>query len=84
MKKTVLLIGLMLAGYLSFSQDNTSGTIVYEQTIKMEIKMEGEAAQFAAMMPKERKSAKVLYFNGQQSLYENKKATDLIGEFNYF
>ena len=46
MKKTVLLIGLMLAGYLSFSQDNTSGTIVYEQTIKMEIKMEGEAAQW--------------------------------------
>ena len=76
MKKTVLLIGSLLAGYLSFSQDNTSGTIVYEQTVKMEIKMEGDAAQFAAMLPKERKSEKVLYFNGQQSLYENKKATD--------
>jgi GLPGLI family protein len=48
------------------------GTVVYEQVVKLEIKVEGESAQFAKMMPKERKSQKVLYFNPSASLYENK------------
>jgi len=64
-----------------FAQDNppqsgTSGTIVYDQVVKLEIKLEGESAQFASMMPKERKSQKVLYFNGDGSLYENKKSDE--------
>jgi GLPGLI family protein len=49
-----------------------SGTVVYEQVVKLEIKLEGESAQFADKMPKERKSQKVLRFNGESSLYENK------------
>ena len=76
MYKTGLLIVLLLGSFLSYSQENTSGTIVYEQVVKIEIKMDGDAAQFANMMPKERKSEKVLLFNNLQSLYENKKASD--------
>jgi GLPGLI family protein len=77
MKKiSCLFLFLLNAGYL-FAQENppasgTSGTIVYEQTVKLEIKLEGESAQFAGMMPKERKSRKVLYFSSEASLYENK------------
>ncbi|MDX1283880.1 MAG: GLPGLI family protein [Draconibacterium sp.] len=57
---------------ISFAQENTSGKVVYEEVMKLEIKLEGDAAQFAHMLPKERKSNKVLYFNQESSLYENK------------
>jgi len=57
---------------LSYAQENTSGTVVYEQVKKLEIKLDGAAAEFAHMMPKERKSNKVLHFNQSASLYENK------------
>jgi GLPGLI family protein len=53
-------------------QTGTTGTVVYEQVVKLEIKLEGESAQFANNLPKERKSQKVLYFNPSASLYENK------------
>lgn len=48
----------------------TSGKVIYDETIKMEIKLEGESAQFANMLPKERKTQKVLYFNSDASLYK--------------
>lgn len=74
MKKTGLLISAVFFGLTAFSQENTSGKIIYEQTVKMEIKLEGEAAQFASQFPKERKSEKVLYFDNQQAMYQNNKA----------
>ena len=49
-----------------------TGTVVYEQVVKLEIKLEGESAQFADKLPKERKSQKVLLFNAESSLFENK------------
>jgi len=60
----------------SFAQENTSGTVIYEQVTKLEIKLEGEAAQFADMMPKERRSSKILYFNQEATLYENHKDSE--------
>lgn len=58
--------------------EKNSGQVVYEETVKMEIKLEGENAQFADMMPKERKSEKVLYFTPEASLYQlnNQKKED--------
>ncbi len=49
----------------------TSGTVVYEQIVQLDIHLEGESAQFAHRLPKERKSQKVLYFDTTHSLYEN-------------
>lgn len=76
MNRLLPLLPVFLAGFAS-AQDNlpasgTTGTVVYEQVVKLEIKLEGESAQFANMMPKERKSQKLLYFNAESSLYENK------------
>ena len=77
MKKCLLFILTVIAALFVRAQDNTSGTVKYEQVVKLEIKLEGEAAQFTDMLPKERKSNKVLYFNPKASLYENgEKAED--------
>ena len=66
---------------LAAAQENppatwTSGTVVYEQIVKLDIKLEGESAQFANMMPKERKSEKILRFTPGASLFENKAADE--------
>ena len=71
MKTIIILITAILISFLTFSQDKISGTVVYENTVKLEIKLEGEASQFADMLPKERKSEKILYFTSGESLYEN-------------
>ncbi|MBE0647114.1 MAG: GLPGLI family protein [Bacteroidales bacterium] len=69
--KTML---LSLIGSLIFitgtAQQTTSGKVTYEETAKMEIKLEGESSQFADMLPKERKSQQVLYFTPDASLYK--------------
>ncbi|MEI7829939.1 MAG: GLPGLI family protein [Prolixibacteraceae bacterium] len=74
MKKAGLFISALFFGLIAFSQENTSGKIIYEQTVKFEIKLEGEAAQFASQFPKERKSEMILYFNDQEALYQNNTA----------
>lgn len=76
MNKSILPFLLLLINFTLQAQDNTSGTIKYEQAVKLEIKLEGDAAQFADMLPKERKSEKVLYFNQEASLYETGEKTD--------
>jgi GLPGLI family protein len=77
MKNFCLFALVIFAAVIVQAQDNTSGTVKYEQVVKLEIKLEGDAAQFADMLPKERKSNKVLYFNPKASLYENgEKAED--------
>lgn len=77
MKRSFLLLLIIITTTIVRAQDNTSGTVKYDQVVKIEIKMQGDAAQFADMLPKERKSKKVLYFNPKSSLYENgEKAED--------
>jgi len=76
MKRIVFLLSGIATVFNLHAQENNTGTIVYEQVVKLEIKLEGDAAQFADMLPKERKSEKVLYFNSEASLYENKDVTE--------
>lgn len=71
MKKSLPLILVLALIQFANAQENNSGSVKYEQVVKLEIKLEGDAAQFADMLPKERKSNKVLYFNSAFALYEN-------------
>ena len=57
------------------AQEITSGKVIYEQVVQLDIKLEGEAAHMASMLPKERKSEKILWFNQEATLYENSSAT---------
>jgi GLPGLI family protein len=82
MKKSILMILVMLTGSLMFAQQGgtgilMSGAVIYEQIVKLDIQLEGEAAQFAHMLPKERKSEKILHFTEEASLYENHHSEDL-------
>jgi len=80
MKKTVLsLIVLALSiGLFAQTDENSSkeGKVVYEDVMKLDIKLEGAAAQFADQLPKERRSKKELFFNENFSLYRNGKADE--------
>lgn len=68
MKKLNFLIVTLLISLIGFTQE---GTITYQQVVKMEIKLEGDASAFADMLPKERKSLKSLLFTSESSLYQN-------------
>jgi len=65
----ITFVGALFAVALS-AQTNQEGKVVYEEVMKLEINLEGEAAQFADMMPKERKSKKELVFTSSESMYK--------------
>ncbi len=72
MKKQILLIAITaLFGFASYSQDKSSGSVIYEEKIKLEIKLDGEMAAMMKDLPKERSSEKILWFSPAASLYEN-------------
>ena len=71
----LLLLCVILLPLTGKSQDLsgkviTSGKITYQEKAKLEIKLEGDAAQFGDKLPKEQVSGKVLYFNPDYSLYQ--------------
>lgn len=71
----LLLLCVILLPLTGKSQDLsgkviTSGKIIYQEKVKLEIKLEGDAAQFGDKLPKEQVSGKVLYFNPDYSLYQ--------------
>ncbi|MEI6882954.1 MAG: GLPGLI family protein [Bacteroidota bacterium] len=73
--KTIFSATLAMAFYLtsqgqSLEALKTSGTINYEEKMKLEIKLEGESAQFSDMLPKERTANKTLFFSTEASLYK--------------
>jgi GLPGLI family protein len=68
-----LLTCTMLVAQVDPAKVIRSGKVVYEETVKMEIHLEGDAAAFAASLPKERKSLKSLIYNEKASLYTNEK-----------
>jgi GLPGLI family protein len=53
-----------------------SGSVVYEEMIKLDIQLEGVDAQIAAQIPKERKTEKVLHFTEEEALFENHQKDD--------
>ncbi|MEZ5011111.1 MAG: hypothetical protein R2744_05655 [Bacteroidales bacterium] len=78
MKKAFTLVtALLLSGLASiFGQ---SGSIVYEEVRKIEIKIEGEMAHLMENMPKEQTAEKVLYFSPEATIYmepEKKESED--------
>lgn len=68
--KDLLIITLLLSTFTAPAQSK-KGTIAYTETINLQIELEGEAAAFAAMIPKEQKSNKVLYYTQEVTLYKN-------------
>ena len=78
MKKILLAtVGFVMFTATSIiAQDGNSGIVTYEETIKIEIKLEGEMAHLMKDMPKERKSEKLLYFSPSASLFTNPPAGD--------
>lgn len=60
-----------------FSAKAQSGTVVYNETRKLEIHIDGgDAAEIANRLPKERKSIHILYYTPDASLYANGKQAD--------
>lgn len=64
----------MISGIL-FAQNAdkpvTSGKITYEEKVRLQIRLEGDASAFSDQIPKERKTLKVLTFNQDATLYED-------------
>jgi len=77
MKTSLLLLAATAAFQYVSAQSGgnqvTSGTVKYQETVKVEIHLEGAGAEFANMIPKERKSNKILYFNQDAALFINDK-----------
>jgi GLPGLI family protein len=74
MKKGIIAFVFFAAGLIVSAQsieNLTKGKIIYEEVIQLNISVEGEAAAFAHMLPKEQRTEKVLFFNDKYSLYEN-------------
>ncbi len=47
--------------------------VIYEERIALKLELEGEAAQFAAMLPKEQKATKALHFTDEGSIFLTEK-----------
>lgn len=63
---------ILLTGFSGLeAQEPEIGKVTYEQVIKLEIKLEGASAQYAGMLPKERRSEKILWFSESATLFEN-------------
>lgn len=71
MKKTLMLLLCTFFASIAIGQtDNTKGLVIYETVRKFELKIQGDAAQFQNMLPKERKSKKELLFTADASIYQ--------------
>lgn len=68
---TILIFCTLLKGQNNGNDGITSGKITFEEKIKLEIKLEGDASQFSNMLPKERKAEKILLFNSESTLFED-------------
>lgn len=74
--KKIILSTIVLAlsiGLFAQSGETSSkeGRVIYEDVMKLDIKIEGMGAQFADQLPKERRSKNELLFNEKVSLYQN-------------
>ena len=75
MKAKLFGLSLAMLSVIASGQENPaenikSGRIYYEEKVKLDIKLEGDAAQYSEMFPKERKSEKILSFSDDATLFE--------------
>ncbi len=79
--KKILLTSIALMGMASlFGQEESatgqpSGKITYEEKVKIEISLEGDAAAFSEMLPKERTSVKELLYRDGLTLFRESRST---------
>jgi GLPGLI family protein len=71
MARNLIIFLLLYGSGVVFAQEPSTGKVTYEQVVKLEIKLEGAAAQYAGMLPKERRSEKILWFSQEATLFEN-------------
>lgn len=81
MKKTVLTIISLAILCIAFSQSdndqvNNEGSVVYEAVQKLNIQLDNMTPEIQAMLPKENRASKKLYFNRHASRYQNIKEID--------
>lgn len=74
-------MGLLCSVTLMVAQGSSngfllSGEVVYQEIVKMDIKLEGIDSQLADQIPKERKTEKVLHFTEQEAVFENHQKED--------
>lgn len=67
------MLSVMVWGQETSAPKISSGKIYYDEKIKLEIKIEGDAAQNSDMFPKERKTEKILSFSEDATLFETSK-----------
>jgi GLPGLI family protein len=78
MKAKLFAMSLTMLSVIAWGQEKSvenisSGRIYYEEKIKLDIKLEGDASQYSDMLPKERKTEKILSFSNEATLFENSK-----------
>jgi GLPGLI family protein len=71
-----------LTGSMMMAQEGNNGfllagSVIYQQTVKLDIQLEGDATQFAHALPKERKSEKILHFTEESAVFENHHVEDV-------
>jgi len=81
MKRVLFTFGLLGSFFLLKAQRENngfllSGEVVYQETVKMDIKLEGIDSQLADQIPKERKTEKVLRFTEEEAVFENRPEED--------
>lgn len=74
----IIILALIMGTNVFYAQDHQSGSVIYEEIVKLEIKMEGEMAAMMKDFPKERKSEKILCFNPGASLYDSHNEEEAI------
>lgn len=70
MNKRSIISAVALLFTLEATAQVTSGTVQYEETVQMNMRVDGEAAQFAHLLPKEHKMRHVLHFTQDASLFQ--------------
>lgn len=67
MKK--ILFPILCCSLLQVNAQESAGTITYEEVLSLNIELDGDMEQFAAMLPKERKTKKLLHYTSEASVY---------------
>ena len=78
MNKTIMLFALLIS-VVTFGYSQTEGKIIYKETLKLDIQIDGLDESMKDMIPQSQSLDKELFFNSTESLYQNKKGESLEG-----